>query len=93
MDVHELRATALRLRGFDHNRIGCRHQGLEFRLAGVYAARVVNAIISSLAEFYPTNTIPSSPSLETSPLGKKSATPRCRLATGGWLFPPEQLRL
>jgi hypothetical protein len=44
--VHEFHATVLRLLGFDHERFTFRYQGLDQRLTGVEATKVVQQLIA-----------------------------------------------
>jgi hypothetical protein len=44
--VHEFHATVLRLLGFDHERFTYRYQGLDQRLTGVEATKIVEALIA-----------------------------------------------
>jgi len=44
--VHEFHATVLRLLGFDHERFTFRYQGLDQRLTGVEATKVVQELIA-----------------------------------------------
>jgi hypothetical protein len=44
--VHDLHATILHLLGIDHEKFTFRYQGLDQRLTGVEAAKVVKALIA-----------------------------------------------
>ena len=44
--VHDFRATILHLMGFDHEKLTCRHAGLDFRLTGVEGANVVKEVLA-----------------------------------------------
>jgi uncharacterized protein (DUF1501 family) len=44
--VRDFHATALHLLGFDHERLSCRHIGLDQRLTGVEPARVMTDLLS-----------------------------------------------
>jgi hypothetical protein len=44
--VRDLHATMLHLLGIDHRRLAYRYQGLDFRLTGVEAARVVEKVLA-----------------------------------------------
>lgn len=44
--VRDFHATILHLMGFDHEKLTCRHAGLDFRLTGVEGANVVKEVLA-----------------------------------------------